>query len=192
MEGDSKENIVSSPFRKFQSTPSAWRETLLLPFFLFSRSHFNPLPPHGGRPVLTSILRSNPAFQSTPSAWRETSFSIKLSSDLIFQSTPSAWRETARQQIHAFLAVQFQSTPSAWRETWPPHMCRVVLPYFNPLPPHGGRPEKFKEIYDTRVALFQSTPSAWRETDSREKGSPAANHFNPLPPHGGRPNYLKS
>ena len=94
MEGDSKENIVSSPFRKFQSTPSAWRETLLLPFFLFSRSHFNPLPPHGGRPVLTSILRSNPAFQSTPSAWRETSFSIKLSSDLIFQSTPSAWRET--------------------------------------------------------------------------------------------------
>ena len=56
----------------FQSTPSAWRETLLLPFFLFSRSHFNPLPPHGGRPVLTSILRSNPAFQSTPSAWRET------------------------------------------------------------------------------------------------------------------------
>ena len=72
MEGDSKENIVSSPFRKFQSTPSAWRETLLLPFFLFSRSHFNPLPPHGGRPVLTSILRSNPAFQSTPSAWRET------------------------------------------------------------------------------------------------------------------------
>ena len=117
MEGDSKENIVSSPFRKFQSTPSAWRETLLLPFFLFSRSHFNPLPPHGGRPVLTSILRSNPAFQSTPSAWRETSFSIKLSSDLIFQSTPSAWRETARQQIHAFLAVQFQSTPSAWRET---------------------------------------------------------------------------
>ena len=59
---------------------------------------------------------------------------------------------------------RFQSTPSAWRETWPPHMCRVVLPYFNPLPPHGGRPEKFKEIYDTRVALFQSTPSAWRET----------------------------
>ena len=164
MEGDSKENIVSSPFRKFQSTPSAWRETLLLPFFLFSRSHFNPLPPHGGRPVLTSILRSNPAFQSTPSAWRETSFSIKLSSDLIFQSTPSAWRETARQQIHAFLAVQFQSTPSAWRETGQDHgtrLCRSISihslrmegdyidlgylcggVYFNPLPPHGGRQDK--------------------------------------------------
>ena len=117
MEGDSKENIVSSPFRKFQSTPSAWRETLLLPFFLFSRSHFNPLPPHGGRPVLTSILRSNPAFQSTPSAWRETSFSIKLSSDLIFQSTPSAWRETAFTTQNNGHDTVFQSTPSAWRET---------------------------------------------------------------------------
>ena len=116
MEGDSKENIVSSPFRKFQSTPSAWRETLLLPFFLFSRSHFNPLPPHGGRPVLTSILRSNPAFQSTPSAWRETSFSIKLSSDLIFQSTPSAWRETDGICNNS-CTPSFQSTPSAWRET---------------------------------------------------------------------------
>ena len=45
------------------------------------------------------------------------------------------------------------------------HATRCLLICdFNPLPPHGGRPEKFKEIYDTRVALFQSTPSAWRET----------------------------
>ena len=139
MEGDSKENIVSSPFRKFQSTPSAWRETLLLPFFLFSRSHFNPLPPHGGRPVLTSILRSNPAFQSTPSAWRETSFSIKLSSDLIFQSTPSAWRETCHSSLD-FKACVFQSTPSAWRET-----IRLYLTVH-------------------MESVFQSTPSAWRET----------------------------
>ena len=179
MEGDSKENIVSSPFRKFQSTPSAWRETLLLPFFLFSRSHFNPLPPHGGRPVLTSILRSNPAFQSTPSAWRETSFSIKLSSDLIFQSTPSAWRET-----------------------WPPHMCRVVLPYFNPLPPHGGRHwidgffDKFAKIsihslrmegdaYSTMlfstIKSFQSTPSAWRETHTAEQYDGQENAFQSTP-----------
>ena len=135
--------------------------------FLLLFGYFNPLPPHGGRlkgeysffafpeisihslrmegdtfVTLLSIFQKS--FQSTPSAWRETSFSIKLSSDLIFQSTPSAWRETARQQIHAFLAVQFQSTPSAWRETWPPHMCRVVLPYFNPLPPHGGRLRLFQ------------------------------------------------
>ena len=188
MEGDEMSTVSEYVGEVFQSTPSAWRETIM--YFVSKMEklisihslrmegdhifesvlceisnfnplpphggrpygsrviqcplNFNPLPPHGGRPVLTSILRSNPAFQSTPSAWRETSFSIKLSSDLIFQSTPSAWRETARQQIHAFLAVQFQSTPSAWRETWPPHMCRVVLPYFNPLPPHGGRLRLFQ------------------------------------------------
>ena len=134
----------------------------MLPFFLFSRSHFNPLPPHGGRPVLTSILRSNPAFQSTPSAWRETSFSIKLSSDLIFQSTPSAWRETARQQIHAFLAVQFQSTPSAWRET----AVVVLVGIRTNISIHSLRMEgDYWQSDEGRVRLkFQSTPSAWRET----------------------------
>ena len=36
--------------RKFQSTPSAWRETGLLLGDGGGNSHFNPLPPHGGRP----------------------------------------------------------------------------------------------------------------------------------------------
>ena len=189
MEGDSKENIVSSPFRKFQSTPSAWRETLLLPFFLFSRSHFNPLPPHGGRPVLTSILRSNPAFQSTPSAWRETSFSIKLSSDLIFQSTPSAWRETARQQIHAFLAVQFQSTPSAWRETWCFFLCHYDPEYFNPLPPHGGRQLRKAFILTGEKHFNPLPPHGGRRTRWRQSAE-TSRHFNPLPPHGGRQSSL--
>ena len=34
--------------------------------------------------------------------------------------------------------------------------------YFNPLPPHGGRPCRFRGCVS--VAKFQSTPSAWRET----------------------------
>ena len=33
----------------FQSTPSAWRETVTLFYFYLCTSHFNPLPPHGGR-----------------------------------------------------------------------------------------------------------------------------------------------
>ena len=144
MEGDKETFVSGARTRHFNPLPPHGGRPCTPSWTYTKRTHFNPLPPHGGRPVLPSILRSNPAFQSTPSAWRETSFSIKLSSDLIFQSTPSAWRETARQQIHAFLAVQFQSTPSAWRETWPPHMCRVVLPYFNPLPPHGGRLRLFQ------------------------------------------------
>ena len=80
--------------------------------------------------------------------------------------------------------------------------------YFNPLPPHGGRPTAF--CVNAVTSTFQSTPSAWRETrvDSfgqslifisihslRMEGD-AINrpyrswkrYFNPLPPHGGRRN----
>ena len=40
--------------------------------------------------------------------------------------------------------------------------CECVFPYFNPLPPHGGRPRK------------------------PERLMPMPRDFNPLPPHGGR------
>ena len=79
----------------FQSTPSAWRETrdrynlaeakkisihslrmegdVLFPHLVRRSTHFNPLPPHGVRP-LKALLNDSPIFpfQSTPSAWRET------------------------------------------------------------------------------------------------------------------------
>ena len=35
-------------------------------------SNFNPLPPHGGRPILQYNFAISIPFQSTPSAWRET------------------------------------------------------------------------------------------------------------------------
>ena len=52
----------------------------------------------------------------------------------------------------------------------PPHGGRPVISSFkfsvfwdfNPLPPHGGRPDKKK--LDGMDLTFQSTPSAWRET----------------------------
>ena len=78
----------------FQSTPSAWRETICHQYFLsfvcisihslrmegdsychfFTHSirHFNPLPPHGGRLDSRSVGTMSISFQSTPSAWRET------------------------------------------------------------------------------------------------------------------------
>ena len=79
----------------FQSTPSAWRETQgerhsgqcghisihslrmegdfpgQAPFV--PQCHFNPLPPHGGRPPEFREAQKQLQFQSTPSAWRETS-----------------------------------------------------------------------------------------------------------------------
>ena len=63
--------IVSAVFA-FQSTPSAWRETVITSFSIFIIAHFNPLPPHGGRRRSLSKLYSKNEFQSTPSAWRET------------------------------------------------------------------------------------------------------------------------
>ena len=45
-------------------------------------------------------------------------------------------------------------------------MLRRLYPnpflYFNPLPPHGGRP--FTTQNNGHDTVFQSTPSAWRET----------------------------
>ena len=83
----------------FQSTPSAWRETKIIKHNHHLTGHFNPLPPHGGRPT-TFISKTSPlyVFQSTPSAWRETRQDRYKSNGNPFQSTPSAWRETFLNQ----------------------------------------------------------------------------------------------
>ena len=126
--------------KKFQSTPSAWRETNSHCVLFWNADNFNPLPPHGGRlqkDVNNYVFRfisihslrmegdntpyifskASFAFQSTPSAWRETyAFAIKPHAYDVFQSTPSAWRETPVEHYFS-IRNSFQSTPSAWRET---------------------------------------------------------------------------
>ena len=162
MEGDSKTERGKHFFFKFQSTPSAWRETKYLVSVLAGIRNFNPLPPHGGRQDYQHTLLCATEFQSTPSAWRETSIqpitvppflisihSLRMEGDgsrycpwitgLVFQSTPSAWRETSPLGHNSGRGDVFQSTPSAWRET------------------------KGSAILECSVG-FQSTPSAWRET----------------------------
>ena len=130
-------------------------------------NHFNPLPPHGGRPVPVRRRLYPLSFQSTPSAWRETIYGYIHSTLLTFQSTPSAWRETLR-------AVRLLTTGNYFNPL-PPHGGRrgttgVVaerLDHFNPLPPHGGRPGTAVQAGGT--LRFQSTPSAWRETMYRSR-----------------------
>ena len=80
-------------------------------------------------------------------------------------------------------------------------------PYFNPLPPYGGRHPRMR--LRRMPETFQSTPSVWRET-SRRRTFPDSQqrisihslrmegdfvlfevhhitcYFNPLPPYGGR------
>ena len=55
MEGDSRKTLTIMYFVSFQSTPSAWRETTPRTYFRKRPLHFNPLPPHGGRPVYAFI-----------------------------------------------------------------------------------------------------------------------------------------
>ena len=84
--------------------------------------------------------------------------------------------------------------------------CISTQPYFNPLPPCGGRLYHAGDV--RRDRQFQSTPSVWRETTHgsgcqrpcaisihslRVEGDlkslsvcRIAAHFNPLPPCGGR------
>ena len=51
MEGDVGKDVAAVLGYAFQSTPSAWRETALSIITMFCRRDFNPLPPHGGRPI---------------------------------------------------------------------------------------------------------------------------------------------
>ena len=127
------------PRRGFQSTPSAWRETFDHYTTPDRILHFNPLPPRGGRrwvrggsPAPTGI--SIHSLRVEGDAARRSS----TGRSMLFQSTPSAWRETPRFCAGGMGKI-FQSTPSAWRETLKPGQAAQRGEHFNPLPPRGGR-----------------------------------------------------
>ena len=161
MEGDINDATAKALQRKFQSTPSAWRETQI-------RGH----EPERCYISIHSLRMEGDDFVDHVSQKAEISIhSLRMEGDhkapekyppaWTFQSTPSAWRETfTGMKMNA--ATAFQSTPSAWRETCRSGISRQTVRHFNPLPPHGGR------------------PPAERKPNARER------NFNPLPPHGGR------
>ena len=124
---------------KFQSTPSAWRETQTLPSLRRRWSNFNPLPPHGGRPFVHGTViavsgisihslrmegdwslpgcpEKSRYFNPLPPHGGRLSKTGTMTFCRRFQSTPSAWRETIMRCFPSSTG-RFQSTPSAWRET---------------------------------------------------------------------------
>ena len=110
--------------------------------------HFNPLPPHGGRPLGTkTYIRSVGISIHSLRMEGDRGGSVLLFMAVVFQSTPSAWRETFADFSFAAASKTFQSTPSAWRET------QEYIAYLNSL------------------TEFQSTPSAWRETSKTAQES---------------------
>ena len=66
----------------FQSTPSVWRETWLKKPVETVFGHFNPLPPCGGRPVLSSLL---------PAVFAISIHSLRVEGDSPFLSYPSVF-----------------------------------------------------------------------------------------------------
>ena len=144
MEGDKAIPQIILELWKFQSTPSAWRETERTMEEVAVTSDFNPLPPHGGRHCVPPDCLAGCYFNPLP---------------------PHGGRHPARTETARI--APFQSTPSAWRET--PHfvVVRCLVCHFNPLPPHGGR-RNFSWVNWDRLS-FQSTPSAWRETGENRK-----------------------
>ena len=102
--------------KRFQSTPSVWRETLSFvtnPFSLTISIHSLRME---GDNRYDSAVYKRELFQSTPSVWRETF--------------------TSYDNLHP---ITFQSTPSVWRETLVDIVRRLCYNNFNPLPPYGGR-----------------------------------------------------
>ena len=134
-------------------------------FFTHSIRHFNPLPPHGGRPDIF-IPCHDRNFISIHSLRMEGDRNLMWCTQMenIFQSTPSAWRETCEEYDRPVSEV-FQSTPSAWRETG----TQTEKNRSEVISIHSLRMEGDPYAPRLRVCagLFQSTPSAWRETRSR-------------------------
>ena len=102
--------------------------------------HFNPLPPHGGRPD-DAILIDVDDFISI--------HSLRMEGDIY-------------SGLEEITFEEFQSTPSAWRET----LTDRESDNENYISIHSLRMEGDCVVRVTAEnrALFQSTPSAWRET----------------------------
>ena len=102
--------------RSFQSTLPAWGETAGGRGGVSVPSDFNPLSPHGERPIFDFFQIFLKTFQSTLPAWGETpSGSIPSYGDLISIHSPRMGRDWMTMAESA--SVGFQSTLPAWGET---------------------------------------------------------------------------
>ena len=129
-----------------------------------SKQNFYPRPPRGGRPERYAN-KKNPERISIHALRGEGDVTVvcKFSTSLVFLSTPSAGRATGRMQPVVLLLV-----------------------YFYPRPPRGGR-----QVIDQttgEVKEFLSTPSAGRATFKLGEQCRTEKYFYPRPPRGGRHN----
>ena len=123
----------------FQSTPSAWRETVSLMDSARPSRDFNPLPPHGGRPVCMMLFTAKKRISihslrmegdASSSDARSRCFisihSLRMEGDLVKKYNYSEYNIS----IHS-LRMEGDFVTLFYF-----HLCTS---HFNPLPPHGGR-----------------------------------------------------
>ena len=145
MEGDEIVSGDTIAARPFQSTPSAWRETV---------------PPW--------MLSRKSRFQSTPSAWRETC-QICTNKHFLSISIHSLRMEGDKAGADSAGNIRnFNPLPPHGgrpRET-------VVPPFPSTISIHSLRMEgdRRRSGYSRHIRKFQSTPSAWRETNLSPAG----------------------
>ena len=137
---------------------------------------FNSRPPWGGRPAAVHPALAATSFQSTPSARRATAaMNASIKAIELFQSTPSAMRATGALPSSAVLVIYFNPRPPRGGRRGERQLTRCPK-NFNPRPPRGGR--RAVKIHGCRDGIFQSTPSARRATPCvppsalREEGDP--------------------
>ena len=157
------DRLSAHGFLLFLSTPSARRATVQRRVDSSAGGNFYPRPPRGGRLLFLFGGKNMPEFLSTPSARRATpSFVSRSRTNCEFLSTPSARRATWTSAIKTWEELKFLSTPSARRATYHTHHFWIILLYFYPRPPRGGR-HALPSLYSTALK-FLSTPSARRAT----------------------------
>ena len=132
-------NCHSNTPMVFQSTPSAWRETVSLMDSARPSRDFNPLPPHGGRPVCMMLFTAKKRISihslrmegdASSSDARSRCFisihSLRMEGDLVKKYNYSEYNIS----IHS-LRMEGDFVTLFYF-----HLCTS---HFNPLPPHGGR-----------------------------------------------------
>ena len=139
-EGDFSRNSTAHFLITFQSTPSTRRETKTGQRTGSEIPHFNPLPPHGGRPACQSgdECRQGISIHSLHTEGDLAEKSSEAGANR-FQSTPSTRRETSAIRNFPLMIFHFNPLPPhGGRRVAEVYFC-LWLWYFNPLPPHGGR-----------------------------------------------------
>ena len=128
-------------------------------------------------------LRSISKTDSSDSNSSMRSDNVKRKPVLLQQSTPPAGEETqggSHSEPHHDISIHSSRTGGDSAEGCGPASCA----YFNPLLPHGRRPERSASTAEKYT--FQSTPPAREETIRIGLRIREIGDFNPLLPHGRR------